>query len=160
MVGVGSFGKVTWQNASQEQTNSVLLPKFFESKEDNARLVAKNYEGGTNNIAHAASMGRTIRYGDLVSQGYGFSVATNAKAEDMMTNLFGDTEDMYGGSGTGFDVLAAFGEHVQLLTGSEQRARSAMYDLLTLRKRKMDKRLWQIILGQWEKSSTQTNLTT
>jgi len=128
-IGVGTFGKVTWQNASQEQTNSILLPKFFSSKEDNERLTANTYEGGTNNIAHAASQKRTVRYGDLVSQGYGFTVATDAKADDLMKPLFGGSEDKYYGSGTGFDVIAAFGEHVQLLTGSEERARSAMYDL-------------------------------
>lgn len=127
MLGVGAFKDVTYGNASKEQTNEVLLQRMDMGA--STQIAAKTYEGGTDTITHAVSQNRTVRNPDLISQLYAFQMATGAKNEDLVANVFGGPEDTEWGQGSMVDVLAAFGESVALQTGSEQLGTSAMFDL-------------------------------
>ncbi len=132
MLGLNGFRSLTWGNASTEQTNMILSKKM--DRDDIAKgtgyyLAGKSYEGGTDTITHAVAQRRTVRNPDLIAQLYAFKQATGATNEQLMTNVFGNEEDLEYGSGSGVDIIAAFGENVALQTGSEQLGTSAMFDL-------------------------------
>lgn len=130
MIGLGGFKSVTWANASKEQTNSVLLQRMDSAEADSPfKVSGKTYEGGTDTITHAIAQNRTVRNPDLIAQLYAFKMASGATNEQLMANVFGREDDLEWGSGSGVDVIAAFGESVALQTGSEQLGTSAMFDL-------------------------------
>ena len=132
MLGLNGFKGITWGNASTEQTNLVLSQRM--DKEDMEAgtgyyLSGKTFEGGTDTITHAVAQNRTVRNPDLIAQLYAFKMATGATNEQLMNNVFGKETDLEYGSGSGVDIIAAFGESVALQTGSEQLGTSAMFDL-------------------------------
>lgn len=132
MMGLGGFKNITWGNASTEQTNLVLSQRMDKEDMENGTgfyLSGKTFEGGTDTITHAVAQNRTVRNPDLIAQLYAFKMATGASNEQLMSNVFGKEADLEWGSGSGVDVIAAFGESVALQTGSEQLGTSAMFDL-------------------------------
>lgn len=126
MMGVGSVKNLVWSNAAQDDMNTALLGRTTSDPE---AMKAKTYGGGGYDIAWAVTQDKTVRRTNLIPGLYSFSMTSGATPEDLMGNVFGGEVDEVWGKGSGADVIAAFAEQVQLQTGSEILANSAMFDL-------------------------------